>query len=73
MFEVVSPGDESWDKLLFYAEHGVDELLIVDPEARKVDWLGLAGGQYAPIDRSGLIDLDPEQLAAQIDWPPLTD
>jgi len=73
VFEVVSQGDETWDKLPFYAEHDVDELLIVDPDTRKVDWLGLADGQYLPIDRSGLLDLGAEQLAAQIDWPPLTD
>jgi hypothetical protein len=71
--EIVSPRDDTWDKLPFYAEHDIDELLIVDPETRKVDWLGLADGKYAPIGRSGLIDLGPEQLAAQIDWPPLTD
>ena len=71
--EVLSPDDKTWEKLPFYAEHGVDELLIVDPETRKVDWLGLAAGKYEPIDHSGLIDLGPEQLAAQIDWPPLTD
>jgi Uma2 family endonuclease len=29
VIEVASPGDESWDKLGFYAVHAVDELLIV--------------------------------------------
>ena len=67
--EIVSPADESWDKLSFYAAHDVDELLIVDPEQRSVSWMGLAGGEYGPIERSGLIDLGPTELAEQIDWP----
>lgn len=71
VFEVVSPGDETWAKVAFYAAHGVDELLIVDPETRRVDWLGLAGAQYAPVEQSSLIDLGPEQLSQLIDWPAL--
>jgi len=67
--EIVSPGDETWQKLPFYAAHNVDELLIVDVERRHVDWLALASGGYAPIERSALIDLGPAELAAQIDWP----
>jgi hypothetical protein len=68
--EIVSPGDETWEKLEFYAAHDVDEVLIVDPEKRSVSWLGLAGGEYRPIERSSLIDLGPSELASQIDWPP---
>ena len=45
--EIVSPGDETWKKLPFYAAHGVDEVLIVDPAERAVHWLGLRGGEYA--------------------------
>jgi Uma2 family endonuclease len=71
--EVVSPGDETWQKLPFYAAHNVDELLIVDPQTRKLDWLGLRDGTYQPIERSGLIDLGVEQLGTLIDWPPLDD
>lgn len=69
--EILSPGDQTWDKLDFYAAHHVDELLIVDPEAHTVEWLGLSTGQYAPIDRSRLIDLGPAELADRLDWPPL--
>jgi len=69
VIEIVSPGDESWDKLPFYAAHHVDEVLILDPEEHAVHWLGLDGGEYRPIERSGLIDLGPNELAEQIDWP----
>jgi Uma2 family endonuclease len=67
--EIVSPGDESWDKLDFYAAHDVDEVLIVDPARRSVDWLTLTGGEYRPVERSGLIELGPKELAEGIDWP----
>jgi hypothetical protein len=67
--EIVSPGDESWQKLPFYAAHDVDEVLIVDPIQRTVAWLGLRDGEYPPMQRSGLIELGPVELAEQIVWP----
>jgi len=67
--EIVSPGDETWLKLPFYAQRGVDELLIVDPAQRTVHWLALAGGEYREVQRSGLIGLGPRELAEQLDWP----
>jgi Uma2 family endonuclease len=67
--EIVSPGDETWEKLPFYAAHRVDEVLIVDPGERAIHWLGLAGGEYGPIERSGLLDLGHDELAERIDWP----
>jgi Uma2 family endonuclease len=54
--EIVSPGDETWDKLPFYAAHHVDELLIVDPQRRAIDWFALTEGEYRPVERSDLID-----------------
>ncbi|MHB2000708.1 MAG: Uma2 family endonuclease [Solirubrobacteraceae bacterium] len=69
VLEVLSPGDETWEKLPFYAAHDVDELLIVDPEQRAVHWLALSGGAYEPVERSGLIELSAAELAQQIDWP----
>jgi Uma2 family endonuclease len=68
--EIISPGDESREKLPFYAAHGVDEVLIVDPVTHSVDWLGLTDGEYRPIEHSALIVLDANDLAEQIDWPP---
>jgi hypothetical protein len=67
--EIVSPGDESWQKLPFYAAHGVEEVLIVDPGERAVHWLGLIDGEYHPLERSGLIDLGASELAQRLDWP----
>jgi Uma2 family endonuclease len=67
--EIASPNDESWKKLPFYAAHDVDEVLIVDPRERRIHWLGLRDGDYAPIEHSAVIDLSASELADQIDWP----
>ena len=67
--EILSPGDESWQKLPFYAAHKVDEILIVDPAEQTVTWLGLRDGEYQPMERSALIKLGPVELAGQLDWP----
>jgi Uma2 family endonuclease len=70
--EIVSPGDESWEKLPFYAAHEVDEVLLIDPATHKVDWLALADGEYRPTAASGLIDFGPDALTSQLDWPTTT-
>jgi Uma2 family endonuclease len=67
--EIVSPGDETWEKLPFYAAHEVGEVLIVDPHARSVQWLALRRGEYEPLERSTVIALGPEELRELIDWP----
>ena len=70
VIEILSPEDEAWEKLPFYAAHDVDEVAVIDPRARSVDWLGLSGDQYKPLERSALVELGPAELAARIDWPP---
>lgn|GEM_PF-4156954 len=67
--EIVSPGDETWEKLPFYAAHSVEEVLIVDPLERTVSWLGLTEGSYRELPHSALVELDVQQLAARIEWP----
>jgi Uma2 family endonuclease len=69
VIEIVSPGDESWEKLSFYAAHDVDEVLIVDPQERSVSWLALEGDEYRAVEHSRLLDLGAEELAEQLDWP----
>jgi Uma2 family endonuclease len=66
--EIVSPGDKTWEKLGFYAAHHVEELLIVDPDKRTVDWLKLHRDTYQATDRSGLIDLAAKDLADRLGW-----
>jgi hypothetical protein len=47
---IVSPGDEAWTKLQFYAAHQVDELLIVAAETNRR--LARAGTRRISADRS---------------------
>jgi Uma2 family endonuclease len=67
--EIVSPGDESWGKLDFYAAHGVEELLIVDPQEKTVSWMGLERCEYKHLKRSRLVELGAAELLERIDWP----
>lgn len=67
--EILSQGDETMQKLPFYASHHVDELLIVDPDKKSVEWLRLADGKYGRTEHSDLIDLGPAELTQRIDWP----
>jgi Uma2 family endonuclease len=68
--EILSPNDETYAKLPFYADHGVQEMVIVDPATRSVEWLGLqSDGEYRAIERSSVIDCGPAAMAEQIDWP----
>ncbi len=39
------------------------------PVEHVIHWLGLAGGEYRPLERSGVIDLGSAELAKRIDWP----
>ncbi|MGH9056701.1 MAG: Uma2 family endonuclease [Acidimicrobiales bacterium] len=67
--EILSPHDETWRKLDFYAAHHADELLIVSPKARTVTWLALRDGRYVEVDHSRLLGERSRDLADSIDWP----
>jgi Uma2 family endonuclease len=68
--EILSPDDDTWEKLPFYARRRVEELAIVDPRKRRVKWLALgADGEYREVERSRVIELSPAELAERLDWP----
>jgi Uma2 family endonuclease len=67
VIEIESPDDETWDKLDFYANHGVDELLIVSAESRSVTWLALVDGQYEQVEESRLLGSESRRLADRIE------
>lgn len=69
VIEVLSPGDESLQKLPHYARCDVDEVWLVDPETHTVDIRGLLNGDYVGIDTSGVLPVSRQQLEAEIDWP----
>jgi Uma2 family endonuclease len=68
VLELRSPGDKAWEKLGFYAEHAVDEVVIIEPEQRRVHWLTLAEDGYRAVDRSRLVPLGPADLATALGW-----
>ncbi|MGQ0617644.1 MAG: Uma2 family endonuclease [Acidimicrobiia bacterium] len=67
--EVVSPGDESRRKLGFYYSVGVEEVLIVDPDARTVEWFARGVDGFVPADDSQLLGLSAGDLTEALSWP----
>jgi Uma2 family endonuclease len=67
--EVVSPGDESRLKFHHYFRMDVDELLIVDPAQRTVEWFERGPDAFRPADGSTLLGITSAELASAIDWP----
>jgi len=70
--EILSPGDESYAKLGFYHQLGVEEVLIVDPLRRAVEWYRRTGKSFERAGASDLLSVTEAALAAEIDWPPAT-
>lgn len=67
--EVVSAGDETYEKFPFYAAHEVDEMLVVHPEEHHIRTFSRAGGHYDGTGRSILLGIDATDLEAVIRWP----
>lgn len=68
--EIVSPGDETYEKFDFYFAHGVEELLVVDPRARTLAWYARGEAGFDPADGSALLGVTATSLADAIRWPP---
>ena len=67
--EIVSPNDESYAKFGFYFDHGVEELLVVDPARRSVEWYTRSADRFVRADDSSLLGVTEAQLTDEIDWP----
>jgi Uma2 family endonuclease len=67
--EVLSPDDETWAKLGFYARHHVDEICVVDPQQHTITWFTLQGAEYSESPGSSLLGVSSGDLVARIDWP----
>ncbi len=62
--EVLSPGDETFDKLDFYATR-VDELLVVDPDGPVRCYLANAGEMVETL-RSAVLGFDVAEIAKRL-------
>jgi Uma2 family endonuclease len=69
VLEVLSPDDETFAKFDFYAQHGIDEILVADPDTRTVRCWQLSDGDYVEQGRSLLLDVDMSALVSEVDWP----
>ncbi len=67
--EVLSPDDESYAKLDFYAAHEVDEVWVLDPLERTAQMLVRHGGSYERAEVSVLLGWSAAEVVAGLDWP----
>jgi Uma2 family endonuclease len=76
--ELRSPADETFDKLPFYAAGGVQQVLVVEPDALTVELYVLRAGEYRLVqpDAHGTVVADPPGVsfrsADRPDGPHLT-
>lgn len=71
--EIVSPGDETYDKMGFYAAHAVDELLVVEPERQAVLVFALTRdndeeARYEEALGSSVLGVGAAELTAAVRW-----
>jgi Uma2 family endonuclease len=64
VIEVRSPGDESYEKLPFYAQLAVREVVIVDRDTKRPEVYRLAGSSYVAVsgDRDGWVTAETLRL-----------
>jgi Uma2 family endonuclease len=68
--EVLSPDDESWEKLPFYAGRGVREVLMVDPREATIRCLRVRDDHgWDDVDRSEVLAVAVADLVAGVRWP----
>jgi Uma2 family endonuclease len=67
--EILSPDDETYEKLPFYAAHDVDEVFVVESAHRQVRVLVRSAGGYHETTRSAVLNIDASAIAAAARWP----
>ena len=58
VIEILSPNDETYQKLDWYASVGVGEVLVVEPETRRVELFANRDGRMVPVEPVHLQALD---------------
>jgi Uma2 family endonuclease len=74
VLEIRSPDDETYDKFDFWSELGVQEIIVVEPDTRRVELFRLAGTRYLATsadDRGRLHARSIEVRFSTIDGPRL--
>ncbi len=65
--EIVSPDDETFAKLGFYADHGVVEVIVALPEARELRCYAPGTGEQ--LTTSAALGVDIGELSTLLAWP----
>lgn len=50
MVEILSPNDETYRKLDWYASVGVGEVLVIEPVTRRVELFAIGDGRMSAVD-----------------------
>lgn len=67
--EVLSPDDETFAELGFYAARGVEEVVVADPAGRRMRIWQSRGGAHDESGRSDVLEVTGDELAQQVDGP----
>jgi len=67
--EVLSPGDETYDKFGHWDAPGVEEVVVADPATRTVRVWQRQDGHLVETGTSSLLEVTGGELEAEIDWP----
>jgi Uma2 family endonuclease len=67
--EIRSASDETFAKFDFYARHEVEEILVVSPEPRAVQWFRLEKGAYVEAREGALLVPGSAALATELQVP----
>lgn len=68
--EIISPDDETYEKFGFYADRGVEEIIVADPAARSVTvWRRTSESAHEETAASALLGISVADLASEISWP----
>lgn len=67
--EVVSPDDETYAKFGFYAAHGVEEIIVADPQVQSIRCFVREEERFGEAAASAVLGIEARVLAGAIDWP----
>ena len=67
--EVISVDDETYQKFEFYFRHGVEEVIVADPQTRILQWWQRGDQGFEAADESAVLGVSVASIASRIDWP----
>lgn len=66
--ELRSPHDETYEKLAFYFDHGVEELLVADLTTDTATWFVRSVAGFVEVDASAVLGLTTAEVRAALGW-----